>query len=166
MSNVDQESERQQRLTSWQSRYDEALAPFSRHAPRPSAGQRINNYRRQALTYLLSFTEPNNRWRDVKMDSVPADALNVADRAIVDSARVVSERPRLMAMTPSARVDSLDPSLRQVEVDRGGTKITMFYPPPEDPTAIFTRAMGRPGRRVAGFYTNNGYITTSGTMMR
>jgi hypothetical protein len=163
---VDQEYERQQRLTSWQSRYDTALEPFNRHAPRPSAGQGINNYRRQALTYLRSFIEPGNPWRGVDLSDIPADALNVVDRDIISSARIVSERPRLMALTPSAKADRLDPSLRQVEVNRGGSKITMFYPPAENPDAHFVRAMSRPGRRVAGFYTPNGYITTNGTMMR
>jgi hypothetical protein len=30
----------------------------------------------------------------------------------------------------------------------------------------FVKQMSMPGRRVAGFYTPNGYITTNGTMMR
>jgi hypothetical protein len=49
------------------------------------------------------------------------------------------------------------------KIPNGGNIVTFHG---KDETASFVRAMSRPGRRVTGFYTPNGYITTNGTMMR
>jgi hypothetical protein len=67
---------------------------------------------------------------------------------------------RLLADTAAARPDSLHAGVKAVTTVENGIKTTRYY------GECFVKAMTMPGRRVAGFYTPNGYITTNGTMMR
>ena len=73
-----------------------------------------------------------------------SDALNAIEPMIVNEARYVATNPRLLAHTPTARPDTLDPDIRSVTLNG----ITTFQ------GQSFVRDMGRPGRRVVGFINN------------
>jgi hypothetical protein len=85
-----------------------------------------------------------------------SNALSAIEPKILDEARQAANNPKLLAHTPAAKPDSLDPNIKAVTLNG----VTTFW------GESFVRSMSRPGRRVAGFYTPNGYITTNGTMMR
>jgi hypothetical protein len=105
---------------------------------------------------MKQYLAPGNPWRDVSLNGLRSDALNIAQSEIIDGLRATARDPRLLANTPAAKPDTLDPNIKAVTLNG----ITTFW------GESFVRAMGRPGRRVAGFYTPSGYITTNGTMMR
>jgi hypothetical protein len=90
-----------------------------------------------------------------------ADSLNVVEPQILAEARAVASTPALLAQTPAGRADTVDPELRMITTVNGGTEVHSFFG-----ESSFVKRMGRPGRRVTGFYTPNGYITTNGRMMR
>jgi hypothetical protein len=150
MRTAEQEREIAERLTLFQSRYDESLAPFQRHAPAPVEGESVNSYRRRALGYLQSYTSPDNPWRGKSLAGLMSDALNVADAQVVNDVLEVSRRPKLMATTPAARIDSLDPNIKAIECNDGGTQSTRYY------GQSFVVGMGRPGRLVTSFTTDHG----------
>ena len=160
MRTKEYEVELQRRLTVFQARYNDCLEPFGRQAPCPTMGEGANAYQRKALGYLQQFVHPGSPWKNVSLDGMKADALVIANQEIIADAMVTARDPRLIAQTPAARPDTMDPNIKAVKVVRGGKEFTEFY------GESFVKAMCRPGRRVAGFYTPNGYITTNGTMMR
>jgi hypothetical protein len=80
MRTREQEREIAEILTLFQSRYDESLAPFQRHAPAPVEGESVNAYRRRALGYLSAYTTAENPRRGKNLAGLMADALNVAGR--------------------------------------------------------------------------------------
>jgi hypothetical protein len=150
------ERQRDERLTQFQAKYDWVLEPLKRSAAPPQQGIGVNEYRRQSLGFIQRFLPPDSKWRGVSLDGCKADALNAIEPMILNEARLAATNPRMLAHTPAAKQDTLDPSIKAVTLNG----ITTFW------GESFVRAMSRPGRRVAGFYTPNGYITTNGTMMR
>jgi hypothetical protein len=150
------ERQRDERLTMFQARYDSVLEPLKRSAAPPQQGIGVNEYRRRSLGFIQRFLPPDSKWREVSLDGCKSDALNAIEPQILDEARQAAGNPKLLAHTPAAKPDTLDPNIRSVTLNG----VTTFW------GVSFVRSMSRPGRRVAGFYTPNGYITTNGTMMR
>jgi hypothetical protein len=150
------ERQKQERLTSFQARYDSILEPLKRAAAPPVQGIGVNEYRRRSLGFIQQFLPPDSKWRGVSLDGCKSDALNAIEPQILNEARLAATNPRLLAHTPAAKPDTLDPNIKAVTLNG----VTTFW------GDSFVRAMSRPGRRVAGFYTPSGYITTNGTMMR
>jgi hypothetical protein len=150
------ERQRDERLTQFQVKYDSVLEPLKRSAAPPQQGIGVNEYRRQSLGFIQRFLPPDSKWRGVSLDGCKSDALNAIEPQILDEARLAATNPRMLAHTPAAKPDTLDPNIKAVTLNGQ----TTFW------GESFVRAMSRPGRRVAGFYTPNGYITTNGTMMR
>jgi hypothetical protein len=156
MRDKEYEAELQRRLTVYQSVYDSALEPFGRRAPAPTLGVGANEFRRSSLTQLKQFLPPGNPWRDASLNNLKAGALDVIQKEILDGLRTTARDPRLMALTPAARPDPMDPAIKAVKVVRGGKEFTEFY------GEHFVRSMSRPGRRVAYFNGPYGPITTDG----
>jgi hypothetical protein len=151
------ERQKQERLTQFQARYDSVLEPLKRAAAPPTQGIGVNEYRRRSLGFIQQFLPPDSKWRGVSLDGCKSDALNAIEPQILDEARLAARTPAMLAHSPAARPDSLDPNLKSVTLNG----VTTLHG-----SQSFVKSMARPGRRVAGFYTPNGYITTSGTMMR
>jgi hypothetical protein len=84
--------------------------------------------------------------RDVPLDNMRSDAIGVFERQILHAAREVARRPRMLADTPAARPDTLDPAIKAVPVNRNGIETIEYY------GESFVRKMSRPGRRVASFW--------------
>jgi hypothetical protein len=151
MTDLDYQRDLQERLSKFQQRYDEPLAPFNRPAPQPKEGEGVNAYRRRALSFMQAFLPPSSQWRDASLDGLKSAALNVVDQQIMADVRVTAARPELMALTPAAKVDTLDPAIRMVKsrMSDGSEQITFHG-------ESFVRAMGRPGRLVTSFTTDRG----------
>src|SRR6516162_1465504 len=137
------ERQKQERLTSFQARYDSILEPLKRAAAPPVQGIGVNEYRRRSLGFIQQFLPPGSKWRGISLDGCKSDALNAIEPQILDEARLAATNPRMLAHTPAAKPDTLDPSIKSVTLNG----ITTFW------GESFVRAMGRPGRRVAGFWT-------------
>ena len=140
----------------FQVRYDSVLEPMKRAAAPPRQGISVNEFRRQSLSFIQQFLPPDSEWRGVSLNNCMSDALNAIEPQILNEARLAATRPSMLAHTPAARPDSLDPDIKAVTLNG----ITTYH------GQSFVKNMTMPGRRVAGFYTPNGYITTNGTMMR
>jgi hypothetical protein len=89
-----------------------------------------------------------------------SDAINVAQSEILDGLRATARDPRLIAQTPAARPDTMNPNIKAVKVVHGGKEFTEFY------GAHFVKAMGRPGRKVVGFNTSSGFVNCQGWPVR
>jgi hypothetical protein len=113
------------------------------------------------LTQLKQFLPPNNPWRDVSLNGLKSDALNVAQSEIIEGLRTTARDPRLMALTPAARPDPLDSNIRMIERTLAGKKVTEFHG-----NTSFVVAMARPGRRVVSFNTPNGPVGSNGAYLR
>jgi hypothetical protein len=140
----EQEREIQSRMTQFQAVYDPILEPLKRSAPPPQLGMSVNEYRRRSLGYIQQFLPPDSKWHDVSLDGRMADALNVIEPDILNEARLAATNPRMLAHTPAAKPDTLDPSIKSVTLNG----ITTFW------GESFVRAMSRPGRRVISFMHN------------
>jgi hypothetical protein len=79
-----------------------------------------------------------------------ADALVIANQEIIADAMVTARDPRLIAQTPAARPDTMDPNIKAVKVFRGGKEMVEFY------GEHFVRGMSQKGRRVVGWNTSTG----------
>jgi hypothetical protein len=144
------ERQKSERLTQFHALFDQVLEKFGRRAPPPRPDQTINSYRREGMGYIQPFLHKDSAWRTVSLDGLMSDALNVAQQEILADAAYTANNPRLLADTAAARPDSIDPNIRQVTVNRGGTETTEFY------GQSFVRGMTRPGRRVVSFTTDQG----------
>jgi hypothetical protein len=150
------ERQKSERLTQFHTMFDQVLEKFGRRAPPPRPDQSINSYRREGMGYIQPFLHKGSKWRTVPLSGLMSDALNVAQADIFADAAYTASNPRLMATTPAARIDSLDPGIWAVKVVRGGKEFTEFY------GESFVRAMSRPGRRVVGWNTSTGPVLASG----
>jgi hypothetical protein len=157
MRTQEYEAELAKRLTVYQAQFDAAMEPFNRRAPAPTLGTGANEFRRDSLSYMKKYLPPNNPWRDVSLAGLRSDALNVAQSAIIEGLRDTARDPRLMALTPAARIDPMDNSIRMIERNLAGKKVIEYHG-----NTSFVVAMGRPGRRVVGWNTSSGPVMASG----
>jgi hypothetical protein len=146
-----EEAELQRRLTTYQSRYDDVLAPMRRSAPAPRLGEGANAYRRRGLGLVQMFLPPDHELHGLSLENCKSDALGVLEPQILRAAREVARSPSKLALTPAGRPDSLDPNIRAVTMADG---TTTYH------GESFVRAMGRPGRRVLSFMTEFGPTMT------
>jgi hypothetical protein len=144
MRTPEQERAVQERLSSFQAAYDQFFEPLKRSAPVPQQGQSVNSYRRNTLTYLQNFLPPSSEWKNVSLENCMADSLNAIEPQILREARYAATRPSLLAHTPAAKVDSLDPDIKAVTLNN----VTTYW------DQSFVKNMGRAGRRVVGFMNN------------
>jgi hypothetical protein len=150
MRTAEQEKEIQARLSAFQSVYDSVLEPMRRSAAPPSQGISVNEFRRRSLGYIQQFLPPSSKWRGISLDGCMSDALNVIEPQVLSEARLTAANPRLLAQTPAARADTLDPNIKAIECNDGGTRSIRYF------GQSFVVGMGRPGRLVTSFTTDRG----------
>jgi hypothetical protein len=114
-------------------------------------GMSINEFRRRSLSYIQQFLPPE--WRGVSLDNCMSEALNAIEPQILKEARFAATNPRLLAHTPAAKPDSLDPDIKAVTLNG----ITSYH------GQSFVKNMGRPGRRVTGWMTPQGPVKANGS---
>jgi hypothetical protein len=146
MRTAEQEKAVQERLTLFQQAYDSVLEPMRRSAPPPPMGISVNEFRRQSLGYIQQFLPPTSEWKGVSLENCMSDALNAIEPQILREARYAATRPSLLAHTPAARPDTLDPDIKSVTLNG----ITTYH------GQSFVKNMGRPGRKVVSFTTDQG----------
>ena len=124
----------------YQEYYDNTLRRVGMRAPQPVLGQTVNDYRREVLiTAKKAFLPKSHNLRQFSLDDVRADALKVIEPQILDACLVEAYNP--IHVPPG--------ELRKIEeLDEYGKLKTIRWIGQES----FVKQMGRPGRRVVGFY--------------
>ena len=120
--------------------YDNALRKVGMRAPQPTLGQTVNNYRRETLRMLKrTFLPQNHQLYRVQYRGLEADALQVFEPQLLNAC--VTEANNPIHVPPG--------ELRKIEeLDEYGKLKTIRWIGQES----FVKQMGRPGRRVVGFY--------------
>jgi hypothetical protein len=145
--------------------YDEEL---TRHVgarpPEPFPGQTVTDYRIEALrSFKQSYLPQTHKLYGVNFRRTRASFRNDAAGL---NAFLSTIEPQVLA---ACRTEAWNPlhvpkgELKQIEVfdQTGRLKMTEFVG-----QESFVKAMGRPGRRVASFWTEQGPISASGRYLR
>ena len=135
----------------FQERYDSALSPWDRRAPSPTLGQTVEDYRKETLVKMKKLLPDNHKLR-ISIRRLDADTLNILDPQICRAVRDEAYNPDTVPRGEFRRV---------VEKDGNGAKMIRWVGP-----QCFVREMGRPGRRVVSFRTDQGYVNASGFALR
>jgi hypothetical protein len=134
-----------------QSRCDAALEPWGQRAPPPVAGEGVRAYQRRLLALAQKRLPDGHRMRQFDFtdpESVPKDVLANFEGEVYRDAAGAARRNDSTPSGTLREVIKIDP--------RNGHKVHEFY------GECFVREMGRPGRRVLGFWSPQGYRTTCG----
>jgi hypothetical protein len=148
----DQQEYQRAALRTHQSRYDELLRRVGRRAPDPVLGQDELTYRQEVCRMMKqTFLPRTHQLYPVQMRQLRVDALNAPQLF----AAVEAE-----AFNP-AHVPPGELMPREVIDPYGKTTMIKFVGP-----ECFVKRMGRPGRRVVGFRTDQGFVGTNGFPLR
>ena len=154
MSMTDQQLEYQQRTARiFQARYDDALREVGIRAPEPILGQDPYNYRRKALhTFQCNHIPQNHELAKIDPYKLPAETLDIFEPKIINAAITELTNPTTVPPGELRQVDKFDRLGRVCEHN--------FY------GESFVKQMGRPGRRVTSFRTEQGFWDASGRPLR
>jgi hypothetical protein len=134
--------------------YDQILRTVGMRAPQPVLGQSVNQYRRETLRQLKkTFLPQNHDLYQVQCRKLPPDALGVFEPQILRACVDAANDPSHLEPGELRKVERLDEFGKLRFVDWIGKE-------------SFVRAMGRPGRRVLSFRTNQGAVDASGRFLR
>ena len=134
--------------------YDDTLRKVGMRAPEPIIGQDPDDYRRETLRTMKKTFLANHELGKVNMRGLPSEALDVFE-------------PQVLNAVPKAAFDPANnapgESLRKVEVldDYGKVREINFVG-----KESFVKEMGRHGRRVVSFRTDQGFVDASGRALR
>jgi hypothetical protein len=128
-------------------------------APAPIEGQSVNEYRADACrTFKKTYLLPDHPLAKVNYRRLVADGhLDVFanfERMLIPACREGAYDPRTVPEGQMREIRKRDPLTDTVQEIRFIGQES------------FVKAMGRPGRRVVGFRTDQGYVNTSGTVLR
>jgi hypothetical protein len=137
----------------YQEYYDQTLRRIGARAPAPLVGQSCTDYRRETLRQLKhTFLPQNHDLFKVQYRGLRSDALNVFEPQLLKAVEQEARNPA-----------NLEPGeIRPINVfGPDGQKWTDWIGQEH-----FTKAMGRPGRRVVSFTTDRGRFDASGRPLR
>jgi len=138
----------------FQAYYDETLRKVGMRAPQPVLGDTVNHYRRETLRNLKrTFLPQNHPLYEVQYRELKADALQVFEPQLLNACVIEANNPAHVEPGELRKIEELD--------DYGKVKIVRWIG-----QESFVKQMGRPGRRVIGFKTDQGYVNTSGQFLR
>jgi hypothetical protein len=141
----------------WQEHYDNKLAQIGMRAPAPVLGQTTRDYRIDTLVKAKKeFIPRTHKLRQFSLDDVTdATTFDNFDRQIIDTAIVEAQNPANVPPGTLRRITKEHP--------QSGHKMNVFYGQDH-----FVKLMPnyRPGRRVVGFLTPQGYMNTNGQFRR
>src|SRR5215831_12232706 len=133
----------------FQAYYDDTLRKVGMRAPQPVLGETVNHYRRETLRNLKrTFLPQNHDLYQVQYRALQADALAVFEPQLLQACVVEANNP---AHVPPGELRKIE------EYDEYGKVKTIRFIGQES----FVKQMGRPGRRVVGFRTYDGFVNTS-----
>jgi hypothetical protein len=124
----------------FQAFYDDTLRKVGMKAPEPVLGQTVNDYRRETLRNLKrTFLPQNHDLYQVQYRQLKSDALQVFEPQLLQACVAEANNP---AHVPPGELRKVE------ELDEYGKLKTIRWVGQES----FVKAMGRPGRRVLGFF--------------
>jgi hypothetical protein len=148
--------EHAEKISSYRVYYNRLLEPIGFQSPTPKAGQRGGEYRRQALQTFADSLLPQSHtfaqmpWTD--KERMPYDVLKNFEPQLLQHCVTEYQNP---ANVPYG-------TLREItKTTTNGAKTITFVG--QD---CFVKFMGRPGRRVTSFRTDQGYVDASGRGLR
>jgi hypothetical protein len=133
-------------------RFDSALAPWGARANAPALGQDLDDYRRDHLVRIKKLLPDDHALRSVPIRQLQPDALAVMEKQILAAASDSAWRPDAV---PHGTIE------RRVQVDSNGQRVVHWLG-----TESFVKELGRPGRRVTSFRTDQGYVGADGRPLR
>lgn len=153
MSMTDDQLVRQQQGARYYQRlYDDTLQRVGMKAPEPVLGQSVDNYRRESLRTMKKAFLQNHDLYKVNMRGLRADALPVFEGQVLEAVPVEAFNPMNV---PKGEIKEI------VQTMPNGSKIHLFLG-----QESFVKEMNRPGRRVASFRTDQGYVDATGRGLR
>ena len=135
----------------WQEYYDNRLRSVGIRAQEPILGETTDDYQRRVAK--KTFLPKSHQLRQFSLDDIKNDALPVVRDKILDAVSVEAFNAQNVPPGELRKIERFD--------DYGKVKEIQFIG-----QESFVKAMGRPGRRVVGFRTENGFVNTSGTVLR
>src|SRR5215813_4969607 len=137
----------------WQEHYQKELEDLGLNVPSPTLGQSTNDYRREMMRLLKqTFIPTTHDLYKVQMRQLPDDVLAGFEQMLLPACRVEAFNP---ATVPKGEIRKV------VKTDANGLKVRHFIG-----RDSFVKFMGRPGRRVVSFRTDQGYVDASGRGLR
>ena len=137
----------------WQEHYQKEVEDIGLRVPSPVLGQTTNNYRREMMRLLKqTFIPQTHDLYKVQMRSLPDDVLQGFEQMLLPACRTEAFNPLTV---PKGEIREV------VRTDANGLKVRHFIG-----QESFVRQMGRPGRRVISFRTDQGYVDASGRGLR
>src|SRR5262249_2039047 len=141
-------------IIKYRDHYNNELRDIGWEAPTPKAGQKGGNYRRTSLQHFVDHLLPQyHELAKLNYLDVPYDILKVFEPQVLKACVVEYQTP----------TNVLPGELRKIERKDGyGHHLMTDWIGRES----FVKAMGRPGRRVVSFRTDQGYVDASGRGLR
>jgi hypothetical protein len=137
----------------WQEHYQREVEDIGLNIPPPTLGQTTNQYRREMMRLLKqTFLPQSHDLYRVQMRALPDDVLAGFEQMLLPACKVEAFNPLTVPKGEMREV---------VKTDANGLKVRHFIG-----QESFVRAMGRPGRRVVSFRTDQGYVDASGRGLR
>jgi hypothetical protein len=138
----------------WQEHYQAQVEDIGLNIPPPTLGQTTNSYRREMMRLLKkTFIPATHDLYQVQMRGLPASALPAIEQALLPACKTEAFNPATVPKGEIREVHKIHP--------QSGHKMNVFIG-----QESFVKQMGRPGRRVVGFKTDQGYMNTSGRFLR
>ena len=135
-----------------QERADEALMPWDIRAPAPVLGESFDSYRRNVAVKLKKLLPADHQLRKVQFRRMDDYVLGNFEPQLYKAVRDAAHDPSTVPPGEFRKV---------IETDQGGTRFTKWIG-----QESFVKAMGRPGRRVVSFRTDQGFVDASGRGLR
>jgi hypothetical protein len=138
----------------WQEKFDRTLEELGARADSPVLGQTCNDYIRESFrTMKRTFLPQNHDVYKMNMRGLPADALVPTWESLLKPA--IQQEAFNPATVPPGQ-------FREIKrTDANGQKVHVFIGQDS-----FVKQLGRPGRRVASFRTDYGYVDATGRALR
>jgi hypothetical protein len=138
----------------FQAFYDDTLRRVGPRAPQPVLGQKVDDYRREALrTMKRTFLPPAHPLYQVQFRGLRSDALPVFEKQLLPACVEEANNPQHVPVGELRKVEELD--------EFGKLRMIRWIGQEH-----FTKAMGRPGRRIVSFSTDRGRFDASGRPLR
>jgi hypothetical protein len=135
-----------------QERFDSAFEPWGVRARAPTLGEDVNSYWRDLAVQGKRLLSEDHELRKPQYRSMPDDAFKIFEPQLRRAVYETALRPDTVPVGQLRRVE---------QVDQNGLKIVSWIG-----QESFVRDMGRPGRRVISFRTDQGFFDASGRPMR
>jgi hypothetical protein len=150
---------------SWQAHYDEKFRQIGMRAPEPTLGQSVNDYRRETMRALKRAVLPqNHEFYKVNWRGLPADVLDRFEPQMLEAAVQEAWNPNNVPPGELRERVIRDPRNNYEEHRFIGQE--SFIRLPNFGTDTQCYGGFRPGRRVASFRTDQGFIDASGRALR